>query len=252
MNDLLVLSYHGISEDWPAETTVRPGDFEEQLTALVRRGYRGATVSDALGLSPVEERTVVVTFDDAHRSVLEHAAPVMARLGIPGTVYVPTSYAGTDTPMAWGGYDHWLGSEHEDELLCMSWDELRGLADEGWEVGSHTRSHPRLSQIEDAQIAEELVGSRRDCEEQMGRPCTSFAYPYSDYDARAVRAAGEAGYRFAVTVPTRPTPPLPLEWPRIGVNQGEKARRVLYRARSRRMAPSLPARAALAARRLAR
>jgi peptidoglycan/xylan/chitin deacetylase (PgdA/CDA1 family) len=251
MNDLLVLCYHGISETWPASTSVKPGDFERQLSGFVRRGYLGATFSDAL-TAPSGEKTLVVSFDDAHRSVLTHAAPVMARLGIPGTVYVPTDYPGADRPMAWGGYDVWLGTEHELELRCMDWDELRGLAAQGWEVGSHTRSHPRLSQLGDAEIAAELAGSRRECEERMGEPCRSIAYPYSDYDGRVVRAAAEAGYRFAATVPRGPRPPLPLEWPRVGVYHGESARRLSLRAHARRLGPSLPARAALALRRLRR
>ncbi len=237
MNELLVLCYHGISETWPASTSVRPDDFERQLSAFVRRGYAGATLSDALTTSH-SEKTLVVTFDDAHRSVLELAAPTMARLGIPGTVYVPTGYADSDRPMGWDGYDMWLGTEHEDELLCMSWDDLRGLRAAGWEIGAHTRTHPRLSRLKDEEIAAEITHSRQDCEENMGVPCTSIAYPYSDYDERAVRAAGDAGYRFAVTVPRGPRAALPLEWPRVGVYNGESARRVRLRARARRLAPS--------------
>jgi peptidoglycan/xylan/chitin deacetylase (PgdA/CDA1 family) len=247
MTDLLILCYHGISEAWPARTSVKPGDFERQLSEFVRRGYRGATFSEAL-TAPPSDRTLVVTFDDAHRSVLELAVPAMARLGIPGTVYAPTEYAGSGMPMAWDGYDVWLGTEHESELTCMSWDELGGLAAEGWEVGSHTRSHPRLSQLGDAEIAAELTDSRRECEERMGMPCHSLAYPYSDYDDRVVRAAGEAGYRFAATVPRTPRSPLPLQWPRVGVYHGESVRRVRLRAKTRRLGPSASARAALALR----
>jgi peptidoglycan/xylan/chitin deacetylase (PgdA/CDA1 family) len=238
MDDLLVLCYHGISETWPASTSVRPADFERQLSEFARRGYRGATLSDALTARNAE-KTLVVTFDDAHRSVLELALPTMTRLGIPGTVFVPTGYAGSDRPMGWDGYDGWLGTEHEDELLCMGWEELRGLKDDGWEIGSHTRTHPRLSQIGDEEIAAELIGSRKDCEESMGVPCTSIAYPYSDYDERAVRSASEAGYRFAVTVPRGPRAALPLEWPRVGAYHGESARRIRLRARARRLEPPL-------------
>jgi peptidoglycan/xylan/chitin deacetylase (PgdA/CDA1 family) len=247
MGDLLVLCYHGISATWPASTSVRPEDFESQLSEFVRLGYRGATFSEALTVPPAE-KTLVVTFDDAHRSVLELAAPAMARLGIPGTVYVPTGYPDTDRPMAWDGYDIWLGTAHEDELRCMSWEELRGLAAAGWEIGSHTRTHPRLSRIGDEEIAAELGDSRAECEQKMGVPCTSIAYPYSDYDERAVRAAGDAGYRFAVTVPRGPRAALPLQWPRVGVYNGDSARRLRLRARARRLAPSLPIRAVQALR----
>ena len=238
MNDLLVLCYHGISETWPAPTSVKPEDFERQLSDFVGRGYRGATLSDALTASS-DEQTLVVTFDDAHRSVFELAAPVMARLGIPGTVYVPTEYAGTDQPMAWDGYDIWLGTAHESQLLCMDWDQLRELASAGWEIGSHTRSHPHLTQLQDAELSDELSGSREECQARMGEPCRSIAYPYSDHDPRVIRAAGDAGYRFGTTVPRGPCAPLPLAWPRVGVYHGEGQRRVWMRARGRRLESSI-------------
>lgn len=196
------------------------------LTAFVRSGYTGATLAEAL-VSPPTHKSLVVTFDDAHSSVWELARPAMARLGLPGTVYVPTDYPDSGRPMAWDGYDTWMGPEHEAELSCMSWQQLGELAADGWEIGSHTCSHPRLS--------------------QGGGPCSSIAYPYSDYDERVVRAAVEAGYRAAVSVPRDPQPPLPFEWPRLGVYHGEDARRVRLRAWSRRLGPSPAARLLLAA-----
>jgi peptidoglycan/xylan/chitin deacetylase (PgdA/CDA1 family) len=238
LNDVLVLCYHGISPSWPAVTTVTPSAFEEHLKAFVARGYRPATLTDAL-TDPTDRRTMVVTFDDAHRSVLELAAPIMERLGIPGTVYVPTDYAGTDAPMGWDGYHIWLGTPHERELLCMGWEDLRGLAGRGWEIGSHTCSHPRLSRCDDETITRELTESKGICEERMEMPCYSFAYPYSDFDSRAVRAAAAAGYRYAVTVPTYPASPFAFEWPRVGAFQGEDARRMLLRVRTRNLGPSL-------------
>jgi peptidoglycan/xylan/chitin deacetylase (PgdA/CDA1 family) len=242
--DLVVLCYHGVSESWPEVTSVRPADFRAQLTAFLRRGYRGATLGEAL-LSPPTERTLVVTFDDAQSSVWELAREPMRQLGVPGTVYVPTDYPDSGRPMGWAGFAHWLGTAHEAELACMSWAQLRELAAEGWEIGSHTRSHPRLSELGDGELREELEGSRAACEESTGQPCHSLAYPYSDYDARVVRAAAAAGYRFAVSVPRDPQPPLPFEWPRLGVYHGEGARRVELRAWSRRLGPSPAARALL-------
>jgi peptidoglycan/xylan/chitin deacetylase (PgdA/CDA1 family) len=248
MNEVLVLCYHGVSETWPAATTVAPGDFEEQISSLVARGYKGATLCEAL-TTPASAKTLVVTFDDAHRSVLELAAPVLERLGVPGTMFVPTDYPDSGRPMAWDGYAEWMGTEHEGELDCMGWDDLRGLAEGGWEIGSHTRSHPRLSRLGDAEILAELVESRAVCEKEMRTPCRSLAYPYSDYDDRVVRAAREAGYLLAVTVPRGPQAPLPLQWPRVGVYCGEGSRRVIARSGARRLAPSLLARTALAVRR---
>lgn len=244
--DTVVLCYHGISDTWPASTAVRPADFEAQLAAFVRAGYRGATLAEALRLPPTA-RALAVTFDDAHLSVWERARAPMERLGIPGTVFAPTDYVGSGLPMGWPGYDAWLDTEHEHELACMSWEQLRELSAAGWEIGSHTCSHPRLSRLDDAGIAAELADSRHICEERLAAPCESLAYPYSDYDQRAVAAAAAAGYRFAVSVPRDPQPPLPLEWPRVGVYHGEGPRRVRVRAWTRRLGPSLPARGLLVA-----
>lgn len=225
---VLVLCYHGISERWPAPTAVTPERLDRQLEMLVRRGYRGATFSEAL-TAPAADRTLAVTFDDAPRSVGNLAAPILERLGLPATVFVPTAFPDNGRLMAWPGQDDWAGSEHEDELACMSWDELHDLAERGWEVGSHTRSHPRLTTLDDETLDRELRGSREDCEEQLRRPCISLAYPYSDFDDRVVRAARAAGYQYAATVPREAEAPLPLQWPRVGVYRSDTPRRLAAR-----------------------
>lgn len=240
MNDVLVLGYHSVSESWPAVTNVTPSQLEEQLAFLVGRGFRGATLADAL-IAPPHAKTLVVTFDDAHRSVLEHGHPILERLGLPGTVFAPTRYADSGELMAWPGYSQWLGGPHEGELACLGWDELGGLVEQGWEVGSHTRSHPRLPTLDDASLAAELSGSRERCEEALGRRCSSIAYPYSDFDARVARATAAAGYAFAVTIPRRRVPPLPLQWPRVGIYRDDTLAR--FRLRILRRTARLPARA---------
>jgi peptidoglycan/xylan/chitin deacetylase (PgdA/CDA1 family) len=215
----LVLAYHAVSEEWPAALSVTPERLEQQLGLLVSRGYRGQAFSDAIRSRP-DERVVAVTFDDAFRSVLTHAFPVLSRLGLPGSVFVPTDFPGRG-PMSWPGVDHWLGGPYERELMPLSWDELRALADEGWEIGSHTCSHPYLSRLSGAELDRELVGSRRTIEEVLGRPCRSLAYPYGDHDEQTVRAAAAAGYQAACTLPRRFTSTAALSWPRVGVYHGD-------------------------------
>jgi peptidoglycan/xylan/chitin deacetylase (PgdA/CDA1 family) len=249
MRDILVLCYHGISDTWPAGITVEPARLEEQLADFMRRGYRGATFSQAL-TNPPARKTLVVTFDDAHASVATRAAPILAGLGLVGTVYVPTDYPDSGRLMGWDGYDMWLGTEYEQELACLGWDQLRELHDAGWEIGSHTRSHPRLPELSTAEIAAELTESRQRCEEEISAPCLSLAYPYGEFDERAVLAAREAGYRFAATIPRKPQPPLPLRWPRVGVYRDDDSRRIRWRVRARRLAPDPAAQAALALRSL--
>lgn len=222
VTNVLVLCYHAVSEDWDADLSVSPAELERQIASVLKRGYRSATFHDAVH-NPPARKTVAVTFDDAYRSVIDLGLPVLSRLGVPGTVFVPTAFTGVEAPMAWPGIDHWIGGPHESELVPMSWEELKTLAAAGWEIGAHTRTHPHLTKLDDATLAEELVASRRDCESYLNLACRSFAYPYSDEDERVVKAAGEAGFSAAGTLPSSLHPAAPLHWPRVGVYREDDA-----------------------------
>jgi peptidoglycan/xylan/chitin deacetylase (PgdA/CDA1 family) len=164
---------------------------------------------------------VVVTFDDAYRSVMKHAYPILSRLGVPGTIFAPTSFIGSEQPMSWDGISQWAEGAYGRELVPMSWPELGRLAESGWEVGSHTRTHPRLPDLDAAALREELEGSRLDCEARIGYPCTSLAYPFGRYDRATMEAANAAGYRVACAVARYVQQPVPMAWPRVGVYRGD-------------------------------
>ena len=224
MPDVLVLCYHAVSERFPAALSVTPAAFERQLALLKRAGYRGVTFEDAVRVS--SGKAVAITFDDAYLSVLRLARPMLDAVGYPATVYAPTAYLDTPgQPLQWDGIERWHGGEHEQELVPMSWDQLRELGDAGWEIGSHTRTHPHLTQIDDEALRAELEESKATVEQRMGRPCPTLAYPYGDYDERVVAAAGAAGYAAACTLPARLHSERPLAWPRVGIYYGDDERR---------------------------
>jgi peptidoglycan/xylan/chitin deacetylase (PgdA/CDA1 family) len=81
----------------------------------------------------------------------------------------------------------------------MTWDELRQMAAEGHEIGSHSLSHPILPLCDDARLRQETAGSRQQLEGALGGPVDSFCYPNGDHDDRVVAAVAAAGYRYAVT-----------------------------------------------------
>jgi peptidoglycan/xylan/chitin deacetylase (PgdA/CDA1 family) len=200
--DLLILCYHAVSDSWPAVGAIEPTALERQLRHLLRRRYRPLTLSAALAADPTERR-LVVTFDDAFSSVLERGLPVLQPLGVPATLFVPTDFAAEAAPMTWSTLGKWVGTPREEELRCMSWDDVRRLADAGWEIGSHTCSHPKLPSLERAEAADELIRSKQICEEELQRECAVLAYPFGLHDPETVEVAREAGYRSAVTLGER-------------------------------------------------
>ena len=234
--ELLVLCYHSVSDEWPSRLAVTREQLRQQLTALVERGYRGATFSDAVA-EPGDGKRLVVTFDDGYASLLTHALPILDELGLPATVYVPTDFPGSGLPLSWPGIEQWLETDHRDELTSLDWEQLARLIELGWEVGSHTRSHPRLTKLDDERLADELLGSRLELERRLEVRCRSIAYPYGDVDERVIGAVRDAGYAAGAALPERFYPPRQLSWPRVGLYRADTPLR--YRSKVSRSVRAL-------------
>ncbi len=218
----LVLCYHAVGE-WPHPLSVPAARLRAQLTAILRRGYRGVTLSAAVN-EPSRGRQLVVTFDDGFGSVVHEALPVLQELGVPATVFVPTSYVTHRWVLTWPGFDAPRDAP-PGFLRPMSWADVGVLLDAGWEVGSHTRTHVRLGQLDDRDLSEELVRSREECEQQVQRPCRSLAYPFGSTDLRVVAASRDAGYDSGVVVGAGRLGADPMRVPRIPVGGRDTAAR---------------------------
>ena len=180
MNDLLILCYHAVSEGWPTEFAVSPRSLDAQLRFLLRRGYRPATLSDGAGRRRPAGKTLVVTFDDAYRSVFERGLPVLARLGAPATVFVPTAFAGSPERASWAGMGRWAGGRHLRRtglhvLGATSAGSLsRGL---GGRLALAGPSPGTDRSLGNAELEAELGGSRGRCEKELQRPCQALRIP---------------------------------------------------------------------------
>lgn len=88
----------------------------------------------------------------------------------------------------------------------MSWDDARALGAAGFDLGSHTVTHPILRSLSSANLRRELRESRAAIEAQTGRPCTALAYTNGrarDIDGLVLAETAEAGYDYAFTVSNR-------------------------------------------------
>jgi len=168
---------------------------ERQVTRLLGRGYRPGSAADVVS---GDERVLHVTFDDAFTSVLE-VLPALERLGLPVTVFACSDYAGDGRPLDVPELAR-DAATLPGELATLTWDGLRGLAERGVEIGSHTRTHPHLTRLADDELERELSESRAALEAELGRPCRFFAYPFGEEDARVRQAAQAAGYEAAFAI----------------------------------------------------
>jgi peptidoglycan/xylan/chitin deacetylase (PgdA/CDA1 family) len=185
----VVLYYHGVRDEDRA-------GFARQMDAL----SRGFTVLRAgfTGALPPGRHYVAVTFDDAFRSVAANGVPELVSRELPSTIFVPVGFMGSAP-----------GWEMEADVageVVMSADELSALPDLV-ELGSHTLRHPHLSRLESTVLREELARSRAELEDVLSKPVTLLAFPYGDYDERAVAACREAGYERVFAIEPRAADP---------------------------------------------
>jgi peptidoglycan/xylan/chitin deacetylase (PgdA/CDA1 family) len=218
--DVMVLCYHAVSPRWEAALSMSPASFDAQIRYLVGRGWRPTTFSDAV-VSTSPGKVLAITFDDAFASVKDLAWPILGKYDAVATVFAPTAFMDGHTMLDWAGIDHWKHTADADELRPMNWDDLAELAAAGWEIGSHTCTHPHLTQLDDEALAHELRDSRMVCAEHLGLPCQSIAYPYGDMNPRVVAAAAAAGYETGARLSRDLRPAGPLSYPRVGLYRGD-------------------------------
>ena len=208
----LILCYHAVSDTWEHGLAIPAARIERQLRALLARRLRPAPLERTLD---GRRALLHVTFDDAYRSIAD-ILPTLADLRIPATVFACSGYAADGRPLDVPELAE-QAAAHPDELATMGWDELRALAGGGVEVGSHTVSHPHLTELQDEELDRELRDSRAELEDELGRPCRFLAYPYGDDDPRVHEAARRAGYEAAFALPGAVNGFHPYAVPRVGV-----------------------------------
>ena len=186
----VAIMYHsmqtgGGTPDWRWAVSQRR--FDAQLDLLAAGGWHTATLAQLADPAALPARTVVITFDDGYRDNLA-AFESLARRGMTASWFIVTRDIGAES--AWG-------DTGVVPRPMLDRGQLREMHQAGMDIGAHTRSHPQLTQLDDAALRDEVAGSRQALRDVLGAEVSSFAYPYGDHDERVVTAVREAGYAAA-------------------------------------------------------
>jgi peptidoglycan/xylan/chitin deacetylase (PgdA/CDA1 family) len=199
---LRVLCYHSISDasgDPLFHPYAVPADtFRRQIATLRRGGYTFIHPEDCFNAlvhrATLPRNAVLMTFDDCYLDLLEVAQPVLAEHGIVALAFAVSARLGQE--------NFWDQATGIRALPLLNADQLQQLMAGNFEIGSHARTHRRLTRLSDTELADEIVGSKSELE-AAGLPAIRFfAYPHGRYDERAFPLLRTAGYSGAcATVP---------------------------------------------------
>lgn len=175
-----VLGYRTAATPNP-ELWVLPRVFAAEMHALRRSGYHGVTLQvvwDAWhrgGRLP--SHPIVVSFDDGYYGDYRDALPTLRAMRWPAVLNLKL-----DNLADLGGVRN-----------------VKRMIAAGWEIDSHTITHPDLTTLPDERLRYELAGSRARLRRLLGVPARFLCYPSGRFDARVIAAARAAGYLGATT-----------------------------------------------------
>lgn len=187
-NNLRVLMYHGITTNeifLPEQREVgaeiydvKHKEFVEQVDWLKANGYSVDKIDESK-----EAKSIVMTFDDGEMNNFSHALPILHEKKFKAYFFIIVKRVGKQ------GY--------------MGLDELKALIDAGMVVGSHGLSHEILTDLNETQIEQELMASKKYLERNLGVRITTLSIPRGFCNDQVLDMAYKAGYE-TVFISERP------------------------------------------------
>ena len=112
----------------------------------------------------------MITFDDINKSQIKIAYPYLKKRDLTAVCFVVTDFIG--------------------QKGRLSWRDLKTLQRNGWEIASHTKSHPDLTMMPLKDAEKEIIESQQILREH-GFKANAFAYPYGRYDQDIIDIVSE-------------------------------------------------------------
>ena len=204
-----ILMYHAIgtpsAKNGYPSLWVDPSEFAAEMAWLHGAGFTGVTLQQWWdswhGGAALPARPVVISFDDGFSDWFTAALPVLNRYHWPADIELIVSHDNS----------HNVTPEMVSTLVHRY----------GWELDSHTETHPHLDGVSARQLRQEVAGSRQ-FYQRLGYTVNFFCYPFGQYNARVLAAVRAAGYLGATTVVpgVASSTDDPYELPRISVPRG--------------------------------
>jgi peptidoglycan/xylan/chitin deacetylase (PgdA/CDA1 family) len=179
----VALTYHSVLAE-------RRQDFARQMDIVQRMAtpLRG----DSRSSLAESRRHVVLTFDDGLASFAQNALPELEERHFPAVVFVVSDRLGA-TP-DWRNYTP--GQMPTERALTA--DELRGVSRRAL-VGSHSATHPMLTNVDRGKAIHEIEASRQQLEAMLGQRIRLFCFPYGAFSPDLIAVCRAAGYERVFT-----------------------------------------------------
>ncbi len=114
------------------------------------------------GKKELPDKSVILTFDDWHLDHYTNAFPVLKKHGAKAVFFI-------------------ISNKPDNDPKFANWDQIREIAENWFEIWSHSVSHSSMSALSRQNVLYELEESKKKIQEEIGLPVISFCYPSWKY-----------------------------------------------------------------------
>src|SRR5215831_193921 len=186
-----VLVYHNLSAQDKGRLSLAARTFEAQIRQLHDDGFQAISLVDFVaftaGRRQLPRKSVLLTFDDGYKSFVQFARPTLKDYAYGATLFVYSDFIGAGS--------------------ALSWQDLRTLSEQGFDVQAHSKTHTNLRRKEGEseaayakRIEAELAFPLSLYKKNLPRPVDALAYPYGETDDELIPFVARYGYAVAFTV----------------------------------------------------
>ncbi|MDQ1097816.1 MULTISPECIES: polysaccharide deacetylase family protein [Chryseobacterium] len=158
---LIILMYHQIS-DQPDDLTVTPENLEKQFSYLTRKKYRSKFFNE---IDDPCKKSIIITFDDGYLNNFEYLPGLLEKYNLKATLFIATKFI----------------QEGYKEYRMMSFEDLRSLNANYFEIGLHSHNHQNFRTISNDTIQQDLRLNMDILEKEGISYSKVLAYPYGKY-----------------------------------------------------------------------
>jgi peptidoglycan/xylan/chitin deacetylase (PgdA/CDA1 family) len=180
----VTILFHHLIADRPHRMASSTDYFLKHIRFL-QKYYDVVSLQQAIEMlqsNKVKRPTVVLTFDDGYGDNFINLRAIVEETGVPVTMFVSSDHINRGTPF---GHDASFG---DHDFLPLTWAELRQMQRDGFEIGSHTRTHFDCGSQDRTALQNEIAGSKADLEQHIGQPIQYFSFPFGLPENMSVEA----------------------------------------------------------------
>jgi len=170
-----------------------PERFDRHMYNLKINGFNPVSLEQIeqhlLLNKPLPKNAVAITLDDGFADNYNHAFPILNKHLIPATIFLTSGYLEST--------NQWMTPSGFPTKKMLDWQQIREMDKYNIAFGAHTVSHPKLTELDLTSAAYEILASKKSIENNLGKACKHFAYPYGLCNTEHRNSVKSSGYTLA-------------------------------------------------------